>query len=53
MAVRRAFQQSRDVGNGQLPLAVQLVAAPWSEARLLAAAAWCERVIGFTAGPPL
>ena len=39
--------------EGGLPLAVQLVAAPWSEARLLAAAAWCERVIGFPAGPPL
>jgi len=38
---------------GGLPLAVQLVGAPWSEARLLAAAAWCERVIGFDAGPPL
>jgi Asp-tRNA(Asn)/Glu-tRNA(Gln) amidotransferase A subunit family amidase len=38
--------------EGGLPLAVQLVAAPWSEARLLAAAAWCERVIGFAAGPP-
>lgn len=39
-------------GDG-LPLAVQLVGAPWSEARLLAAAAWCERVIGFAAGPTL
>ena len=39
--------------EGGLPLAIQLVAAPWSEARLLAAAAWCERVIGFAAGPPL
>jgi amidase len=39
--------------DGGLPLAVQLVAAPWSEARLLAAAAWCERAIGFAAGPPL
>jgi Asp-tRNA(Asn)/Glu-tRNA(Gln) amidotransferase A subunit family amidase len=39
--------------DGGLPLAVQLVAAPWSEARLLAAAAWCERVVGFAAGPPL
>jgi Asp-tRNA(Asn)/Glu-tRNA(Gln) amidotransferase A subunit family amidase len=39
--------------EGGLPLAVQLVAGPWSEARLLATAAWCERVIGFTAGPPL
>jgi amidase len=36
-----------------LPLAVQLVGAPWSEARLLAAGAWCERAIGFAAGPPL
>jgi len=39
--------------EGGLPLAVQLVATPWSEARLLAAAAWCERVIAFAAGPPL
>jgi Asp-tRNA(Asn)/Glu-tRNA(Gln) amidotransferase A subunit family amidase len=38
---------------GGLPLGVQLVGAPWSEARLLAAAAWCEHVIGFDAGPPL
>jgi amidase len=38
---------------GGLPLAVQLVGAPWSESRLLAAAAWCERAIGFDAGPPL
>jgi len=36
--------------NG-LPFAVQLCGAPWSEARLLAAAAWCERVIGFTETP--
>jgi len=39
--------------EGGLPLALQLVAAPWSEARLLASAAWCERVIGFAAGPPV
>jgi Asp-tRNA(Asn)/Glu-tRNA(Gln) amidotransferase A subunit family amidase len=39
--------------EGGLPVAVQLVAAPWTEARLLAAAAWCERVIGFSGGPPL
>jgi aspartyl-tRNA(Asn)/glutamyl-tRNA(Gln) amidotransferase subunit A len=32
-------------GNG-LPLAVQLVAGPWQEARLLSAAAWCEGVLG-------
>lgn len=30
-----------------LPYAIQLSGAPWGEARLLAAAAWCERVIGF------
>ena len=34
-----------------LPLAVQLTGAPWSESRLLAAAAWCERVIGFKEAP--
>ena len=28
-----------------LPLAVQLIAAPWQEARLLAAAAWAEQVL--------
>ena len=36
-----------------LPLALQLVGAAWGEARLLAAAAWCESVIGFDAGPSL
>jgi Asp-tRNA(Asn)/Glu-tRNA(Gln) amidotransferase A subunit family amidase len=36
-----------------LPLSVQLVGAAWAESRLLAAAAWCERVIDFDAGPPL
>jgi amidase len=36
-----------------LPLAVQLIGAPWAESRLLAAAAWCERVIAFDAGPTL
>jgi amidase len=34
-----------------LPYAVQLSGAPWCEARLLAAAAWCERVIGFKEAP--
>ena len=36
-----------------LPLALQLVGAGWGEARLLAAAAWCESVIRFDAGPSL
>jgi Asp-tRNA(Asn)/Glu-tRNA(Gln) amidotransferase A subunit family amidase len=34
-----------------LPYAVQLSGPPWCEARLLAAAAWCERVIGFKEAP--
>jgi amidase len=38
-------------GTG-LPLAVQLIQAPGGIARLLGAATWCERVLGFTARPP-
>lgn len=38
--------------NG-LPLAMQLVAPVGQEDRLLSAAWWCERVIGFGARPPL
>ena len=34
-----------------LPFAVQLSGAPWSEPRLLAAAAWCERIIAFKESP--
>jgi len=37
-------------GDG-LPLSVQLVGAPFTEARLLAAAAWSERALGFAAAP--
>ncbi len=36
-----------------LPLGVQLVAAPFAEERLLAAASWCERVLAFDAAPPV
>ena len=36
-----------------LPLGVQLAAGPLGEPRLLAAAAWCERVLGFEAAPSL
>jgi aspartyl-tRNA(Asn)/glutamyl-tRNA(Gln) amidotransferase subunit A len=36
-----------------LPLALQLVAAPGAETRLLTAAAWCERTVGWTAAPPV
>lgn len=39
-------------GNG-LPLSIQLVGAPFAEARLLAAAAWCEHVLAFDGQPPL
>jgi len=41
------------MGEGGLPLSIQLVGGPFAEARLLAAAAWCERVISFEAAPPL
>ena len=30
-----------------MPLGIQLVGRPWDEAELLAAAAWCEEVLGF------
>jgi amidase len=39
------------VGAGRLPLAVQLVGGAFGEARLLAAAAWCERALGFRETP--
>ena len=41
------------VDAGGLPLSIQLVGAAFTEARLLGAAAWCERVIGFDAAPAL
>jgi amidase len=41
------------VGESGLPLSIQLVGGPLAEARVLAAAAWCERVIAFKAAPPL
>jgi Asp-tRNA(Asn)/Glu-tRNA(Gln) amidotransferase A subunit family amidase len=40
------------VAPSGLPYALQLVQAVAGEARLLGAAAWCERVIGFSARPP-
>ena len=36
-----------------LPLAIQLVGAAFAEARLLGAAAWCEKTLGFSAAPRL
>jgi amidase len=41
------------LGADGLPLSVQLIAAPFAEATLLATAAWVERVLAFTAQPPL
>ncbi len=35
-----------------LPLGLQLVGRAWGEAELLAAAAWCEEVVGFQLGEP-
>lgn len=39
------------LGAAGLPLALQLVGAPAGLARLLGAAAWCERLLGFAARP--
>lgn len=36
-----------------LPAGLQLIGREFDEARLLGAAAWCERVLGFRARPPL
>ncbi len=36
-----------------LPLGIQLITSPFEEARLLAAARWCERVIGVNLVPPM
>jgi aspartyl-tRNA(Asn)/glutamyl-tRNA(Gln) amidotransferase subunit A len=35
-----------------MPLAIQLVGRPWDEAGLLAAAGWCEKMVGFAKMPP-
>jgi Asp-tRNA(Asn)/Glu-tRNA(Gln) amidotransferase A subunit family amidase len=41
------------VAPSGLPHAIQLVAAAGRDAHLLGVAAWCERVLGFAAAPPL
>lgn len=38
--------------NDDLPLCIQLVGPPWSEAELLAAAAWCEEALGLERREP-
>jgi aspartyl-tRNA(Asn)/glutamyl-tRNA(Gln) amidotransferase subunit A len=35
-----------------LPLSIQLVGPPWKEAAVLAAAAWCEQILGMEAREP-
>ena len=39
------------IAESGLPLGLQLVAAPFAEARLLAGAAWCEAVLGVALRP--
>ncbi|MGE0056834.1 MAG: amidase [Dehalococcoidia bacterium] len=41
------------IGEGGLPLAVQLIGKPWQEATMLNAAAWVEGELGFDKSPPL
>jgi aspartyl-tRNA(Asn)/glutamyl-tRNA(Gln) amidotransferase subunit A len=41
------------IGASGLPLAVQLIAAPWQESRLLSAAAWVEQQLAFDQSPPI
>ena len=41
------------LSSARLPLAIQLVGASFSEPTLLAAAAWCESVLGQLPAPPL
>ena len=36
-----------------MPISLQLVGRAWSEARLLAVAAWCEEKLGFNMTPPM
>jgi Asp-tRNA(Asn)/Glu-tRNA(Gln) amidotransferase A subunit family amidase len=35
-----------------MPLAIQLVGGAFAEAELFAAAAWCEKALGFAPGEP-
>ena len=42
-----------ELANSGLPLGIQLAAAPFSDARLLAAARWCETVLDIQLTPPI
>ena len=41
------------IAESGLPLAIQLVASPFAEARLLGAVAWCENALGVELMPPV
>ena len=41
------------IAENGLPLGLQLASAPFTEARLLAVARWCERTLAFTVRPTL
>lgn len=40
------------LGANDLPFGMQIAAQPYAEERLLDVAAWCERVLAFSAAPP-
>ncbi|MBL9082538.1 MAG: amidase [Planctomycetales bacterium] len=42
-----------ELGDDDMPVALQFVGPSWSEGSLLAVAAWCEREIGFGEVPPM
>jgi Asp-tRNA(Asn)/Glu-tRNA(Gln) amidotransferase A subunit family amidase len=48
-----SFALPSAVDEAGLPLSVQLIGEAFGERRLCQAAAWCERVLGFEATPPL
>jgi Asp-tRNA(Asn)/Glu-tRNA(Gln) amidotransferase A subunit family amidase len=41
------------LANDGLPFGIQFAAGAFQEARLLSAAAWCERALGVTLAPPI
>lgn len=42
-----------DLGDDDMPIAMQFVGAPWSEGPLLATAGWCEQAVDFRHQPPI
>ena len=41
------------IAQSGLPLGLQLIAAPYREQRLLAAAQWCEQTLNLNLSPPI